>query len=267
MNTQRKIRAVLLGLVASLTVAACHVGNLNPGDGGKTTTPEFAAEGLWTGTDSLTQLTVTGIVDSTGKAAFIRSDGAEFTGTLQVSGSTVAAGVDGYPSYGATFDDGTTYGVGTLNGTVSESETLSLTLEFTTSDNNSLTSTWNLSFLTLSTSGATLAKISGSYTDATTGAAVSISSDGVLFAQAASSGWTDCVLNGTVSVPDANFDIYDVTYTYSSCTGNWAALNGVSFSGVALLNSNASPNQIIIGTSGESSTDESYGIITTLNRS
>jgi hypothetical protein len=160
MTTHRKITSVLLGLVTSLTVAACHVGSLAPGDGGGgSTTPEFAAEGLWTGTDSASQFSVTGIVDSSGKAVFIRSDGAEFTGTVNVSGSTATAGIEGYPSYGSTFSDGTTYGVGTLNGTVSESETLDLTMDFTTSDNNSYSSTWDLSFLTLSTSGATLAKI------------------------------------------------------------------------------------------------------------
>jgi hypothetical protein len=88
----------------------------------------------------------------------------------------------------------------------------------------------------------------------------------VISGQSATTGWTGCVLSGTVSIPDANFDVYDVTYTYADCTGTWAVLNGVSFSGVALLNTNASPNQIIIGTSGESASDDNYGIITTLNR-
>jgi hypothetical protein len=268
MISYRKIRSVLLGLMTTLAISACHVGALEPGEGGSTPiTPEFAAEGLWTGTDSVSLQTVTGIVDANGKAVFFRADGLEFSGALQVSGDTVAAGIDGYASYGSTFSDGSTYGVGTLSGTVTASETLNLTLDFNTSAGMTIDSTWDLSFLTLSTSGGTLAKISGSYTDAVTGASVTISTDGILFAQSASSGWTDCVINGTVTVPDANYDVYDVTYTYSNCAGDWATLNGVSFSGLALLNTNSSPNQIIMGTAGENATGDDYGVITTLNRS
>jgi len=269
MISHRKIRSCLLGLAVALTISACHFGSgsLTPGNGDTNpVTPQFAAEGLWTGTDSASLLTVTGIVDSDGRAVFIRADGLEFAGTLGVSGSSVAAGVDGYVNYGSTFNDGSTYGVGTVSGTVTASESLSLTLQFNTSANTALTTTWDLSFLTLSTSGGTLAKISGTYTDAVTGATVSISTAGVLSAQSATAGWTDCVLTGTVTVPDANFDVYDVTYTYASCTGNWASLNGVSFSGLALLNTNNTPNQIIMGAYGDDGSGD-YGIITTLNRS
>jgi hypothetical protein len=266
MISLRKIRSLLLGMATALTIAACHVGALAPGSGDSNpVTPEFAAEGLWTGTDAVGLETVTGIVDSNGKAVFIRSDGLEFTGTLGLSGSTVAAGIDGYANYGSTFSDGTTYGVGTLNGTVTASESLNLTLQFNTSGSTAYDSTWNLSFLTLSTSGATLAKISGTYTDTVTGASVSISSDGAISAQSAGSGWTDCVLTGTVTVPDANYDVYDVSFTYASCSGDWATLNGVAFSGLALLNSNNSPNQIIMAAAGDNGSGD-YGIVSTLNR-
>jgi hypothetical protein len=56
-----------------------------------------------------------------------------------------------------------------------------------------------------------------------------------------------------------------VTYSYASCTGDWATLNGVAFSGLALLNSNNSPNQIIMATAGDNGSGD-YGIISTLNR-
>jgi hypothetical protein len=268
MISHRKIECFLLGLASALLLSACHVGALAPGDGGGSTTvtPLFPAEGLWTGTDSVSLQTVTAIVDSNGNAVFIRADGLEFGGTLQVSGSTVDGGVSGYATYGSTFSDGTTYGVGTVSGTVTPSETLDLALDFNTSSGAAIASTWDLSFLTLSTTGGTLAKISGNFTDAVTGATVSISTDGVLFAQSASSGWTDCVINGTITVPDANYDVYDVTYTYSNCTGTWAALNGVSLSGLALLNTINSPNQIIMGVGGENTAEDKYGVITTLNR-
>src|SRR5208337_3174126 len=108
MISHSKIRSFLLGLVTTLTISACHVGSLSPGGGGSSSpTPKIATEGLWTGTDSVGQETVTGLVDSMGKAVFIRSDGLEFAGTLGISGSSVAAGIDGYANYGSTFSDGT----------------------------------------------------------------------------------------------------------------------------------------------------------------
>jgi hypothetical protein len=266
MISNNNIRSFLLGLATALTLSACHWGPAAAGSGNPNPVPQTATEGLWTGTDTVSLLTVTGIVDGDGKALFIRSDGLEFVGTLDASGGLVSAGVDGYANYGSTFSDGTTYGAGTLTGTVTAGQSLDLTLQFNTSANMAVSGTWNLSFLTLSTSGATVAKISGNYTDAVTGASLAISSGGALSAQGATSGWTGCVLTGTVTVPDVNYDVYNVSYSYASCTGEWAALNGVTFTGLALLNSNNSPMQIIMGAAGGDGSGD-YGIVSTLNHS
>ena len=63
------------------------------------------------GTDS-----VTGLGDGHHQlrgAAFIRADGILFTGSVQVSASTLAVTVDGYPDFSSAFSDGSDYGIGT----------------------------------------------------------------------------------------------------------------------------------------------------------
>lgn len=225
----------------------------------KTTT---TATGLWTGTDSVSGESITGLIASTGQAVFIRNDGAQFDGNVGLSGTTVNAAVDGYTNFfGSAFSDGSTSGVGTLTGTLASGSTLTLTLSFTTSAGTMLRGSWSLSYSSLSSKASALTTIGGNYTDTTTNATVSISDDGAIFSQNPSN---SCVLNGTVSVINAANDIYGVQYTYSSCTGGDAVLNGVSFSGLAVLNSNVSPAQIVEGVSGAGS-GVSYGIVTSLN--
>jgi hypothetical protein len=227
-----------------------------------TTTTTGTATGLWTGTDSVTGETITGLIASTGQAVFIRNDGAQFDGTVQLSGTTVNAAVDGYTNFfGSAFSDGSTSGVGTLTGTLTSGSTLTLTLSFTTGGGTALTGSWSLSYSSLSSTVSALTTIGGNYSDTTTNATVSISDDGAIFSQNPAN---SCVLNGAVSVINAANDIYGMQYTYSSCTGSDAVLNGVSFSGLAVLNSNASPAQIVEGVTG-TGTGTSYGIVTSLN--
>lgn len=244
----------------SIGVAALLLGGCNSSDdGGSGSNPTTqSASGVWSGTDSVSGDTVVAIINADGTAAFIRSDGLLFTGTAQVSGNTLAVTVDGYPDFPETFADGSTTGLGTLNGTVMTTTSLSAALTFTTSDNTSITGTWSLNYLALPT--GTLA---GTYTDAVTGATVTVSSSGLISATATALG---CVLNGQATASASADNVYGVTYTYTSCTGAWAVLNGVQFSGEAYVNSNVSPEQVTVGVSGASST-EKYGIISVLNGS
>jgi hypothetical protein len=231
------------------------------GDTGTTTTTNQSAVGIWSGTDSVTGLAVTAIVNSSGEAEFLRSDGAQFAGTVQVSGGSLAVAVDGYSNFTTTFSDGTTTGVGTISGTVTTSTTMTASLSFTTSGNTAITGSWTLSYNSLSTLASSLAAIGANYTDGTTGATVSIDGLGDVNSQDATTG---CVMNGTLSTSDTAFDIYQIDFTYKSCTGNYAVLNDVEMTGLAVLNTSVSPQQLVIAVTGQSSSG-SYGITSYLN--
>ena len=230
--------------------------------GGSTTptTTNASATGIWGGTDSATGLSIIGYINSAGQAVFIRGDGVQFVGPTQVSGDTLVAAVVGYTDFGTTFNDGSTYGLGTLNGTVSTGTSLTLSLTFTTNGGTMQNSSWSLAFNSLSNAGSSLGTISANYTDNASGSVVTIAADGVMTGQNPQNG---CVLNGTVTVTNSTYDVYQVTVTYENCTGSYAALNGVQLTGLAAVNKGTSPTQVTIGLAGASATGK-YAIVLNL---
>jgi hypothetical protein len=258
----RRLRVELCGIaVATLLIAGCNGGSSLSGSDSSGTTTTQSAAGLWSGTDSASGLTMVAVINSTGQADFIRSDGTQFVGTVQVSGGNIASSLGVYVDFGSDFADGSTHGLGTLSGTVTSGGTLTGNVSYTTDAGTAVSSVWSLTYDTLSTTAASLSSISGSYTDGTTGAAVSISGAGQMTSQDSNTG---CVLNGTISATTGGVDAYLVTYTYESCGGTAAVLNGVAFSGLAVYDPNVSPAQLIIGVSGQSSSAY-YGIVSYLN--
>lgn len=245
--------------LALLALAACNATT----DSGSSTVTNASATGVWSGSDSQSGLGVTAIINAAGQGAFIRSDGVLFVGTVQVSGNTLAVTVDGYSDFPTNFSDGSNYGIGTLNGSVTTASTLTGTLSFTTTDNTSITGDWSLDYEALSTAGSSTSMVSGNYTDTATGAVLSITSTGVMTSQNGSNG---CVLNGSISTADATTDVYEVAYSYADCTGADAVLNGVQFTGLASLNTGLSPVQLSMAATGASSSSK-YGIVSTLNGS
>lgn len=141
----------IAGALAALIIAGCNGTSYSVGN--NPMPMNASATGIWGGTDSMTGLSVAGYIDSAGEAVFIRADGVQFVGATQVSGDTLVAAVVAYTNFGSTFSDGSTYGLGTLNGTVATGSTLTLSLSFTTNGGTAQTGSWSLSFSTLTNSG------------------------------------------------------------------------------------------------------------------
>lgn len=245
--SKRLIAVFAAGIAVAL--GGCN-GTSDAGGSGSTTPTTESATGIWGGTDSSTGQSITGFVDSSGLGVFIRGDGVQFVGSVQVSGSTVAATVIGYTSFPSTFSDGSTSGLGTLNGTVQSDNSLTLTLAFTTVDGTLMPGSWTLTFNTLTNSGSSLQAITANYTDTAGGSVVTISGSGTISGQNSAN---SCVLNGTVTIINSTYDIYQVSLTYENCKGTYAPLNGVELTGLAVLNPNTSPQQLTIALSGANS--------------
>jgi hypothetical protein len=252
----------------ALAMVSCG-GNGLSSSSTSTTITNASAAGIWVGTDSASGLALTGIINAAGLADFIRSDGTQYIGTVQVSGTALAVALDVYTQFGTQFADGSTYAVGTLNATLSTADSISGSVAFTTSANSTVDSTWSLTFSTLYNNASSLSVISGNYSDASTGdpldgATVSISGSGALTAQSATTG---CVMNGQISTANTSNDAYEVSYTLENCTGANAVLNGIELSGLAVLNSSVSPVQIVLGAKGQSSGGTNYGVVSGLTLS
>jgi len=235
------ILTALIVFLGSLSGCAGGGGGGHNGGGGGEGGTNASPGGIWAGTDSISGLQVNGIVDEAGEFSFIRTDGVQYFGTLTVSGSSVSANLQVVPEWSTTFSDGSTHGAGTLSGTVVARSGISANVQFTTSKGTASSGTLTLHFVSLYNTGSSLAAISGNYTDPSTGDTVSVSSSGVIFEQQPSIG---CVTNGNVSIIDASYDAYSLSFKVASCTGAFAVLNGAQFSGLVSLNTNASPNEI-----------------------
>lgn len=263
-----------IALVAALgCLAACN-DSLGTGSDSSSTPTNGSPAGIWTGTDSATGMQMIGLIDSSGAADFFFSNGEQFIGTAQVAGTAIAISLDGYTQFNAQFSDGSTYGVGTFNGTLTSGSSLTGTLSFTTSANSATMSTWSLTFSSLYDMAESLSSIDATYTGSTSavtsgldplgGATVTISSTGTLFAQGPSNG---CVANGTVATGDASYNMFEVSYTLESCTGTYAVLNGIKFSGLAYVNTSDSPAQIVVTVTGQGTSSVYYGLVSDLTAS
>jgi hypothetical protein len=104
--------------------------------------------------------------------------------------------------------------------------------------------------------------ISGNFVNAAGSAVVTVGTNGSIFSQDANSG---CVLNGSVTIINASYNAYKVQFDYANCVGQAAALNGVQFTGLAMLDNTVPPEQIVAAATGQSGNTK-YSVVVRLNR-
>lgn len=233
--------------VLCIGAAACH----HSSSAIPTTTATANPAGIWTGTDAVSGLSLTGVIDATGDSVFIRSDGVLFAGTLLVSEATVSGTLDGYSPLGTMFADGTNFGLGTFGGSVVTATSIDANWNFTTVDSMTTNNMWSLTFDPLWHTASSLTAIAGTYTDSeahspTNGATVTISATGAISGTSATTG---CVLSGQVTVNTSANDVYSISLSYASCTDT--VLNGIHFTGRGILNSSVTPAVVLTGVTGE----------------
>ena len=164
-----------------------------------------------------------------------------------VSGSTEDAVVLWSPNPAVnttcSYSDGSTSATTTLSGTVTERSSFTLTDTSTTSKGMALgseTNTWSYSNLYAQT--PSLATVAGNYADGSN--TLTISSNGAIFEQDPTTG---CVINGQASIVNSSYNAYSFSYTFASCTGNAAVLNGQTATGFGYYDNSVNPNQVVYG--------------------
>jgi hypothetical protein len=183
-------------------------------------------------------------VSESGHFHFIQGDGAQLVGKLSTSGDELTANFVGYVPFGEKFDDGSTTGVGSLSGSLDERSGISADVDFTTSRGDVSQSTIELSYDPIYERDSSLESVAGNYLDTETNVVINVNDDGELFSQDPRS---HCIINGTVSVLDPDFNLYEVEYTYSNCKGREKDLNGRVAEGLATLDDTRSPEALIMG--------------------
>jgi hypothetical protein len=253
--------AILAALILCALVCDCGGGPYTRSGSGGGGTTNASVGGIWTGTDPVSQLALTGLIDEAGVFHFIRSDGAQYVGTAATNGTTVTSSFNGYTANGQAFADGSRHGTGQLNGTVSERSSITATFQFTTeagaTSNGTLSLTFNSNYSVPSALGA----IAGNYTDPSSGDVYSITSSGAVTWQDATTG---CVGNGTITIINATYNMYQFDFDMANCTGSSTVFNGTQFTGFATLDSAVSPAQLLAAATGTGA-GVTYSLVVTLN--
>jgi hypothetical protein len=261
--------AISVAVLLSLTLSACGGG----GGSGSSDPPTPPASipppastppaptnesvgGIWIGTNTINGVTVKSLalVSETGEVFSIAvnesNDCADVaTGTLMVtgdsfSGSAVAVLVSYQENTniqtGCIFPDGSTYGFGTVSGTVAQRTTITLTSSFTTEAGTVLpTETGTLTFDSLYDETPSLSKLAGNWRGPT-GVITTVNSDGSFYAQDPTTG---CIVNGQYTIVNPNYNMYSGSATYEGCTGAATQLNGLTATGLMTLDDTVTPNQ------------------------
>ena len=254
-------RLRIVALITGVLLASCG------GGGGAyspvSQSPNASPGGIWRGTESVTGLEVIGHIEEPGDGHFIRSDYLQFVGTVMTSGDSISGSGEAFEPFGSTFPDGSTHGNGTISGTIVPRTSITAETDFTTDAGTHYSGTVSGTFDPLYNELSSLSTIAGNYTDPVTGTVVTINSNGDVFAQDANSG---CVVSGNVSIINASYNAYHVAVSYSNCQGTFAALNGVTFTGLATLDDKLSPARLYSGFTGKNGSTK-YAIVYTLTRS
>ena len=264
----RKTHQCLSIMTGSLLLFGCGGGGNSVPTGGSGNigeTPTQGLAGVWNGTDAGTGLAIAGIMDESGNFQFLRADGVQYVGTATATTDSISANFDGYVPVGQTFSDGSTHGSGSISGSLSLRDSMQLTDQFTTANGSSTSGSVSLTFNNWSyvgVGGASLANVSGNYTDQSSGDVVSITTAGDVTWHDATTG---CSGNGTISVTNPNNSVYQVQFSYENCQGQYAILNGGQFSGLAALNTSVSPVQLIVGVTGQAAGQPMYAFAFMLN--
>jgi hypothetical protein len=248
-------------LAVALPLAGC--GGSGGGSSSTPSTPSASAGGFWRGSDSISGLPIVGLIDEVGEFHFLRSDGAQYVGTANVSGNSISANIEGFVPIGYQFPDGSTRGTGSVSGNLEARTAINLNTQFRTDAGSVSNGTLDLTFDAIYNRVSSLATIAGTYTNPQDGSVITVGSDGTVFSQDPTTG---CVLNGTVSIINASYNAYRLQFSDSSCIGQASVLNGVQFSGLAALDNTVTPETAVVGVTGQAGGSK-YAEVLTLPRS
>jgi hypothetical protein len=258
MEMKRASAITAAGVAFLLT--SCGGGNSSIGGSGPPT--NATPGGIWHGTESVSGLQVTGLVDESGNFHFLRGDGVQYVGAATVSADSLTANLEGFVPVGFVFPDGSHHGTGSISATLQARKSITASTKFQTDLGTASTGTLNLTFDALYNRASSLTTLSGNFANPANSVVVTVGSNGTLFSQDPASG---CVLNGSASVINATYNVYKVQFDYASCVGQASALNGVQFTGFATLDNTVVPERIIAGVTGQSN-NVTYSVVLQLNR-
>lgn len=240
-------RHIICMALASVFLIACGDSRLINDTGGAAPDSgltDQALGGLWVGADSNNN----GVVAYSDDAGNFRVlvAGEQGIGSGSSFGNDIVVDYTFVPSFGSTLFDGSASASCSGSGVIQERSTLTISVDCNTANGEFFNTTAEMAYDSVYNRNSDLAVIAGSYispnSDLTT-----IAGDGALFNLDTATG---CTINGQVSIIDAEYNLYDVTWNYTNCAPEFDEFNAVTFSGFALLDDVVAPEEIVFVLSG-----------------
>ena len=206
--------------------------------------PTASPAGTWRGTDGRGREVLL-LVSAGGTFQYVDGDQKQGSGYLTPQ-SQVASPFDLVAPVDQSFADGSIIANCNFTGSLLERVSMDLELSCTTRGGLEFSEPLMLLFDPVYERGSSLETVSGNF-QTLAGNVMSITPDGMLFLQDATSG---CVVNGQVSVITAASNLYDIVLQYDSCTGADERLNGSRFDGFAQLDDTEAPETLVVAVIG-----------------
>jgi hypothetical protein len=186
---------------------------------------------------------VLGLVAETGELFFNAggaiNGGVYYVGKFSVDGNTINADIDAIAMQDSHYPDGATVGTGTLGGQIVAHTPIDGGVTINTdptppAEGHKYSNSLSLTFGGQYNRASSLATIAGNY--GSSSLALTISADGVLFAQDAGTG---CVIKGAITTIDTRFNMYAVSLSTMNCAAEFGVPDGAQLMGLATRNPRA----------------------------
>jgi hypothetical protein len=235
---------LIAGLLAAL--AACGGGGsdgnvaASGGGGGGGSVGDQSIGGIWGGLENQSGSPILALATQTGELHWIDAlTGAQGYGQGSVNGSAVTVALTYLPFYQETLADGSTFATCSGSGTVQQRQSLNLSIDCVGELGGTFSSSVSFSYDALYAVDSSLSVIAGNYNDEN--AVLNIAANGAIFEQDPVTG---CVVNGQMSIINAQFNAYAISMDLQNCQGAYAALNNTVFVGLAILDNTVTPEEL-----------------------
>lgn len=203
---------------------------------------ESSPGGIWSGLELVEGepvLETLVLITQAGRLHAIREDGVQSIGQASARRGEVSATYTAALPLGEVFEDGSNAGTGSFVGQIFTGVSIDGSFVFDTAQDTRTEGLLALDFVDDYNRSSSLDDIAGLW--ASPGLTLDVSATGEIFGQAQDTG---CIINGTVSIIDPLYTLYDVSWEYTACAAPLDSLNGVSFAGmVALIGSPEEPDE------------------------
>ncbi len=208
--------------------------------------------GVWEGfqaIDGEPDIEIAGLVTEDGRFHFLREDGAQAVGSISVSVNRGQADYRIKVEAGDAFVDGSVAADGILDVQIEERSSIRGRFSSVTDGGLREEGTIQLTYNDIYDRPSSISTASGIFMERDFDNMIIIDDQGRVEYKNISESPT-CIADGVIEPFDQRFNAYDISFRFEGCDGEVENLNNVLFSGIAYLDNQSEPEELVIGVVG-----------------